>query len=49
MIDILYVLYKKLEKVLCDPISEAQREYRKNHLLNKYSPDDWRDDIFWRN
>ena len=47
--NIVYRLYKKLENVICAPITEAQREYRKNHLLNKHSSDDWRDDIFWRN
>jgi len=37
-----------LESLWCDPISEEQRKYRRNHCLNKYNDDDWRDDIFWR-
>lgn len=33
--------------IFTDAIKEEQREYRKDHILNKYSPNDWRDDIFW--
>lgn len=37
-----------LTHLWCDPISEEQRKYRKSKCLNKYSPQDWRDDIYWR-
>ena len=33
--------------IFTDAIREEQREYRKNHCLNKYDDDDWRDDLFW--
>lgn len=46
--NIISIFLKVLESILFDAISEAQKEYRKDHVLNKYSPDDWRDDIFWR-
>ena len=29
------------------PMREEQRKFRKDHCLNKYECDDWRDDIFW--
>lgn len=38
-----------LKHLWFDAISEAQYEYRKNHLLDPYgSSDDWRDEQFWR-
>lgn len=46
--NIISIFLKVLESILFDAISEAQKEYRKDHVLNKYSSDDWRDDIFWR-
>ena len=33
--------------IFTDAIKEEQKEFRKDHLLNKYSNEDWRDDIFW--
>lgn len=33
--------------IFTDVIKEEQKEFRKDHLLNKYSNEDWKDDIFW--
>ncbi|MBR6252658.1 MAG: hypothetical protein IKR04_02320 [Clostridia bacterium] len=33
--------------IFTNAIKEEQKEFRKDHLLNKYSNEDWRDDIFW--
>ena len=41
--------YNWLLSLWTKPIIDAQRNYRKSQVLNKYSPQDWRDDIFWRN
>ena len=38
-----------LTHLWCDPISEAQKNYRKDHILDPYkSSNDWKDDIFWK-
>lgn len=42
------IFLKAVESILFDAISEAQKEYRRDHCLNKYNDNDWRDDIFWR-
>ena len=47
--NIISIFLRALESVLFDAISEAQREYRKDHILDPYDPDKWQDDIFWRN
>ena len=35
------------KKLWFPPIREAQKEYRKSHILNKYDDSCWKDDIFW--
>ena len=41
-------IIERLKEVWFAPIYKEQREYRKNHILDKYHPDgDWKDDPFW--
>jgi hypothetical protein len=28
-------------------IKDAQKEYRKDHCLNKYDDNNWKDNIYW--
>lgn len=46
--NIIAVFLRILESILFDAISEAQREYRRDHCLNKYDNSNWKDDIYWR-
>lgn len=37
-----------LDKLWFSPIRKAQKEYRRDHILNKYDENcDWKDNIFW--
>ena len=47
MINFITSFFKWLDNLWNKPIHKAQREYRKSHILNKYEPKTWKDEIFW--
>ena len=49
MINFIISLINKVVCLWCDPISEAQNQYRKDHILDPYGTHgSWKDEQFWR-
>lgn len=47
MINLIITFFKWLDELWNKPIHQAQREYRKSHILNKYEPKTWKDEYLW--
>jgi hypothetical protein len=45
--NIIQKIFNLLNHLWFDDLKKEQKQYRKDHCLNKYNSDDWRDEIFW--
>lgn len=40
-------IWNWLKSYWVTPVKKQQRQWRKDHCLNKYNASNWKDDIYW--